>query len=125
MAASDHLSKQFTLHYGDITNPKLKVETHRVEARKNGRVIGQLVVGQSGSSKIVDEIDVAKKYRRQGVATAMLQHMKDQGVEFKHSRSRTPEGDAFAKSTSEIVPTPKLRQKVPSNIGTAKMRKEI
>ena len=125
MAASDHLGRQFTLHYNKTK--VFSVEEHRVEARKKGRVIGELEVGPTPSRKynIVDEINVAKKHRRQGVATAMLQHMKDQGVEFRHSRSRTPEGDAFAKATSKIVPTPKLRQKVGSDESSPRVRRHF
>lgn len=130
-----NLSKvQFTLHYKNVTLPKDPSDTwdwpesHRVEARKNGRVIGQLEVGQNrkGGKLFVEEVDVAKKYRRQGVATAMLKHMKDNGVEFTHSGSRTPEGDAFAKATSDIVPTPRLGQKVSSFAdGPNKLRREF
>jgi hypothetical protein len=58
----------------------------------------------------IDKIEVTEKFRRQGVATGLLEEARrlsavDENVPYVvHSKSRTPDGDAWAKSTGDALP---------------------
>lgn len=58
----------------------------------------------------VSSIDVAPEFQRQGIATAMWNHAKRLSQSNPsiptpiHSDFRTPEGDAWAKSTGDWLP---------------------
>lgn len=58
----------------------------------------------------IDKIEVAEKFRRQGVATGLLEEARrlstvDENVPYVvHSASRTPDGEAWAKSTGDALP---------------------
>lgn len=43
-------------------------------------------------------------HRRKGIATGLLNHAKQLGINLKHSENRTEEGDAWAKSTGDPLP---------------------
>jgi hypothetical protein len=58
----------------------------------------------------IDKIEVTEKFRRQGVATGLLEEARrlsavDENVPYVvHSKSRTSDGDAWAKSTGDYLP---------------------
>jgi hypothetical protein len=58
------------------------------------------------------ELRTRPDVRRRGVATGMFQYGQQYEPAPRHSSSRSPEGDRFAKSTGTSVP--KLRKKIPS-----------
>lgn len=50
------------------------------------------------------EVHVAKLYRRQGIATAMLAKAREQDSRVHHSSNRTPLGQLWAMSTGDRLP---------------------
>ena len=66
----------------------------------------------AGPAGEIVELRTNPEARRQGVATGMFGYGQSFDVAPKHSSSRTPEGNAFAKSTGTAMP--KWRKKLPS-----------
>ena len=65
----------------------------------------------SDSATEILEIEVSPEHRRKGLATAALKHSQTVARASRgaipipsHSPSRTPEGDAWAKSTGDTLP---------------------
>jgi len=58
----------------------------------------------------IDKIEVAEKFRRQGIGTGLLEEARrlstvDENVPYVvHSKSRTPDGEAWARSTGDTLP---------------------
>ena len=87
---------------------------HRVQAlhAQTNEVMGQMTWwGQDNPVPgEIDKIDVEERFRRQGVATQMLEEARrvsgvDGNVPYPvHSTNRTPEGEAWAKSTGDKLP---------------------
>lgn len=87
---------------------------HRVQAlhAQTNEVMGQMTWwGQDNPVPgEIDKIDVEERFRRQGVATQMLEEARrvsgvDGNVPYPvHSTTRTPEGEAWAKSTGDKLP---------------------
>jgi GNAT superfamily N-acetyltransferase len=104
MSASEHLSKkQFkfrTVDYplGENDRPHFSDKYHAVLAvnAQSGEQIGNMTWAAKGSGKIA-AIEVDPKFRRQGIATAMWNHANSVSP-VTHGETRTPEGDAWAKS---------------------------
>lgn len=63
--------------------------------------LGSMRIGKYGDVK---DIRVGEPFRRKGVATGMWNYAKQQGLNPEHSDSRTPDGDAWAKTTGDHVP---------------------
>lgn len=105
MSARDHLSPQeFTIHAGKyaISNDPKRwnhVEAHNLDeqGKPAGNWIGWLSHDAGG---IIGNIHVREGYRRQGIATAMLNYaqIKNPDLTFEHSDSLTGDGLAFAKA---------------------------
>lgn len=87
---------------------------HMVQAvhPQTGEVIGKMTwwektVANAGE---IDKIDVAENYRRMGIGTSMLNKAKelsqvDENIPFPiHSATRTEMGEAWARSTGDILP---------------------
>jgi GNAT superfamily N-acetyltransferase len=106
------------LMYGrnPIANPDIIVggAEHMVQAihPQTGEVVGRMTwwektVANAGE---IDKIDVAENYRRMGIATSMLNKAKelsqvDDNIPFPvHSATRTEMGEAWARSTGDILP---------------------
>ena len=67
--------------------------------------IGQLyLVRHNGEGRPIGSIDVDPKFQRKGIATAMWDYAKRSGFQPLHSPQRTPDGDAWAKSTGDPMP---------------------
>ena len=114
--SSDVLRPNITYSKNPGYNPDMIVggAEHRVQALhpETNEVMGQMtwwghdnpVPGE------IDKIDVGEKFRRQGVATQMLEEARrtsevDKNVPYAvHSTTRTPEGEAWAKSTGDNLP---------------------
>jgi len=77
----------------DYTDPTQAVGGYIVKAKLGLTTVGQLIVSKDGQ---VYDVDVNQKYRRLGVATAMLDALRNQGVEVHHSDALTPDGAAWA-----------------------------
>lgn len=104
MSASDHLQPlQFKY---DSPGPG----AHQLGAYQGEQKVGHMLWDRKSGSIL--ELRTHPDYRRQGVATGMFNHAQSFDPPAKHHSSRTPEGDAFAKSTG--TPVPKLRKKIPS-----------
>lgn len=83
-------------------------KAHLFTAHKDGQQVGTLQLQQGGT---VDYVEVHPDYQRQGVATGLYNFAKQQhfasGASLpypEHSTMRSPEGDAWAKSTGDYVP---------------------
>lgn len=63
--------------------------------------IGFFIVGSDGT---IGNVYVDHAHTRKGVATGMYNYAKQLGLDIKHSENRTPEGDAWAKSTGDVLP---------------------
>lgn len=87
---------------------------HMVQAvhPQTGEVVGKMTwwektVANAGE---IDKIDVAENYRRMGIGTSMLNKAKelsqiDENIPFPiHSATRTEMGEAWARSTGDILP---------------------
>lgn len=99
-----------------IANPDIIVggAEHMVQAihPQTGEIVGKMTwwektVANAGE---IDKIDVAENYRRMGIGTAMLNKAKelsqvDDNIPFPvHSATRTEMGEAWARSTGDILP---------------------
>ena len=74
-----------------------------IKARHLGRTIGKMTLEApfSDPKREVAEVSVNKKYRKQGIATAMWEHAKTTGLKPKHSETQTPSGRAWAKKVGD------------------------
>jgi hypothetical protein len=96
-----------------LPNNRSAVVTHTehggyvmVGAPKTGEVIGNMSWKPTGE---INRIRVNKPERRQGLATTMLgiakeASIKQSGNPLQHSRERTDDGEAWAKSTGDQLP---------------------
>lgn len=76
--------------------------------------VGQMTWGDEAGgyedSDALRHIDVAEEHQRKGVATSMWRFAQQMGQKSgrvpapSHSTERTPEGDAWARSTGDYVP---------------------
>ena len=83
-------------------------KAHLFTARKDGQQVGMLKLQRGGT---IDMIEVHPDYQRQGIATGLYNFAKQEsdrtGGELpypKQSSIRSPEGDAWAKSTGDYLP---------------------
>jgi GNAT superfamily N-acetyltransferase len=99
MAAEDHLARrQFSKHLRFEMDEGM-VNAYHPRARWVGLPgwVGQMDFDPD--TGVVNGIEVDPEHRRKGVATAMWDYaQKHASVKPRHSPSRTPEGDAWAKS---------------------------
>ena len=112
MSAQDNLSKgQFPYTYKFRTLPDAANSdpAWEVTAHHQGNQVGYLNWSMAGH---VFDTNVDPEHRRKGVATGMWNHALAQGgkhdstlrqpvANVEHSTHRTPEGDAWAKSTGK------------------------
>lgn len=63
------------------------------------QVYGTLIM--TASDNVIDWVGVHPKFRRHGIATALLQAARADGFSPIHSQHRTPDGNAWARSTGE------------------------
>jgi hypothetical protein len=115
-AADDVLKPIISYSKNPGYNPDMIVggAEHRVQAlhAQTNEVMGQMTWwGQDNPVPgEIDKIDVEERFRRQGVATQMLEEARrvsgvDGNVPYPvHSTTRTPEGEAWAKSTGDKLP---------------------
>ena len=114
MAAHENLS-EYQFRYRPVGGPFKPEQDHEVQAihKPTGERIGAMSWLDFGP---VHDIHVRQEHRRKGVATGMWNHAikiaesaHGKGVNkrismVEHSIFRTPEGDAWAKSTGDSVP---------------------
>jgi len=105
MSAADHLQPLQFKHI--VTGPgAYKIEAYHPD---EGHVGNMLVDSSNGA---IAELRTRPDVRRRGVATAMFNHAQQYDPPAKHATQRTPEGNAFAKSTGAYVP--RLKKDIPS-----------
>lgn len=90
---------------------------HGVEFSHKEQPYGEVVIeaahpehGYLGSMRLskfgeVKDVRVGEPHRRKGVATGMWNYAKQQGFNPEHSDSRTPEGNKWAESTGDYLPS--------------------
>lgn len=102
-------SNQFRMHY----EPAKYDKEHRIRAYhpSTKKWVGSMVwASQYPDEGPLRNIDVDPEYQRQGVATSMWRFAQQLGQRSSrvpspiHSTERTPEGDAWARSTGDFVP---------------------
>jgi GNAT superfamily N-acetyltransferase len=83
-------------------------KAHLFTAHKDGQQVGKLQLQRGGT---VDYVEVHPDYQRQGIATGLYNFAKQESERTGgtlpypvHSPMRSPEGDAWAKSTKEKLP---------------------
>lgn len=83
-------------------------QAHLFTAHKDGKQVGRLKLQEYGT---IDIIEVEPEHQRQGIATGLYNFAKDHAVKTngktpwpQHSTIRSPEGQAWAKSTKEKLP---------------------
>lgn len=87
-------------------SPNHRVETLvYAEHPEHGR-IGRLVLGKlhPGYGRTIKNIETHPDFLRKGIATGMYRYAVSQGLEPRHSDTRTQEGDAWANSLGEKLP---------------------
>lgn len=90
---------------------------HRVVAKEGDRVVGKL-----DWKKDIQDVFVEKPFRRQGIATGMLNYARELSSQFEgvlppeHSEHRTEEGDAWARALGDDVPELKPYKRQYNNI---------
>lgn len=74
-----------------------------ITATHLGRQIGHmtLLAPWKDPQREVAEVVVNRKYRRQGIGSAMWKHAKDAGLNPKHSTSQTQSGKTWAKKVGD------------------------
>lgn len=104
---------QFSMAYeeqSDYARRRQPHKYHSVIARDSeGNVAGELHWrrnSRTGTPGQIDWVGVAPEHRRQGLATAMLEHARglDLKPSPKHSPERTDDGDAWARSVGGRLP---------------------
>lgn len=103
---------QFKFHYE--SEPDSELERHQIHVTHGDspKIVGSMVwEGWEGYDEgALQSIDVDPSYQRKGLATRMWRHAQDLSRKNPnihrpiHSTFRTPEGDAWAKSTGDWMP---------------------
>lgn len=90
---------------------------HRIVAKEDESPIGQITWRRK-----IEDIFVEPKFRRQGVATGLLNYARELSTQFEgvmppqHSEHRTEEGDAWAKAVDTDVPELQVYRRQYNNI---------
>lgn len=115
-ASPENIKASITYSKNPGYNPDMIVggAEHRIQAMhpETGEVMGQMTWwGHDGPvAGEIDKIDVGEKFRRQGIASQMLEEARrtseiDKNVPYAvHSTTRTAEGEAWAQSTGDKLP---------------------
>jgi hypothetical protein len=79
--------------------------THKITATFRGKTVGHLTWDETPSE--VSDIQVHQKHQRKGIATAMYNMASGLPTKYQveHSNDRTPEGEAWSKTTSNYYPS--------------------
>lgn len=86
-------------------NSSLPWMTHRITATFRGKTVGHVEWDENMPE--VSSIQVDPKHQRKGIATAMYNMASDLPTKrpIEHSDDRTPEGEAWSKSTHNYYPS--------------------
>lgn len=79
--------------------------THKITSTFRGKDVGHIEWDEKVPE--VSDIQVAPKHQRKGIATAMYNMASDLPTKYQveHSNDRTPEGEAWSKTTSNYYPS--------------------
>jgi|688.fasta_scaffold213610_2 hypothetical protein len=116
-AADDVVKPNLVYSINPESNPDLIIggAPHRIQAMHpvTGEEMGRMTwwgIDDPAVPAEIDKIEVGEKFRRQGIATSMLNEGKRLAAEDSsipspiHSKTRTADGDAWAKSTGDYLP---------------------
>lgn len=89
--------------------PDYQIQSHDkiwIEANHptDGTVGEMYLTGYGVGGRTVGHVSVEPEHQRKGIATAMWNYAKQNGFNPLHSPQRTPEGEAWAKSTGDETP---------------------
>lgn len=99
MSAGEHLSPQ---QFRDSLSVQVTPGYVAAKHPKHGYV-GELTYHE-GTHEVLN-VDVPPEHQRKGVATAMWNAARSQGIDLQHSATRTPEGDVWARSIGGPLPS--------------------
>jgi GNAT superfamily N-acetyltransferase len=90
-----------------LPTDEVEIEAHHPDTGKKVGWMSLSPAAYPGKSQIghtIINVSVDPKFRRQGIATGMLNYAKQQGLTIFHSTLRTREGTLWARSTEDEVP---------------------
>ena len=93
MTASDHLSPaQFSIE------PSQRWDLRKYSAMRGDEKLGHIQIALGPVQPTVSDVYVEPEHQRQGVATALWEHAKQQHPDLRHSMYLSRDGEAWVRS---------------------------